>query len=313
MQATIHFMQRKGLPGCRQPVQRRKTMLLSPRAGFPHRPHPAALRRYSLDFSAGPDNLASTTSTSSPTSRTVPRPRASDLLPHQIQQVLRISKGMACSVGQPIADMQARLLMQASHAERATGSMDDGPGKSGSLCFTDVVSLYDPDEEHRQEKIVLTRFSLEGREELHAHNMALSYTLVSDRPWRLVLGGLDLRVLSHERIRCAEIVFPGKCLVQLSLAKGMLHGFDGELAGTCAGLARQRQWGWFGHENRRCDEHTGQGWDANLLATVESARIVVIGDRAIAWNTVRQWQQTVPVEKTEEALAWEMARMSLPL
>jgi hypothetical protein len=220
---------------------------------------------------------------------------------------------MACSVGQPIADMQARLLMQASHAERATGSMDDGPGKSGSLCFADVVSLYDPDEEHRQEKIVLTRFSLEGREELHAHNMALSYTLVSDRPWRLVLGGLDLRVLSHERIRCAEIVFPGKCLVQLSLAKGMLHGFDGELAGTCAGLARQRQWGWFGHENRRCDEHTGQGWDANLLATVESARIVVIGDRAIAWNTVRQWQQTVPVEKTEEALAWEMARMSLPL
>jgi hypothetical protein len=313
MQATIHVMQRRSLTGCRQPVQRRKTMSLSPRASFPHRPHPAAVRRYSLDFSAGPDNVVSTASTGSTASRTVPCPRASDLLPHQIQQVLRLSKGMACTVGQPVADMQARLLMQASHDERATGSMDEAPGKAGSLCFADVVSLYDPDEEHRQEKMVLTRFSLQGREELHAHNMALSYTLVSDRQWRLVLGGPDLRVLGHERIRCAEIIFPGKCLVQLSLTKGMLHGFDGELAGTCTGLARQRQWGWFGHENRRCDEPTGQGWDPNLLATVESARVVVIGDRAIAWNTVRQWQQTVPVEKTEEALAWEMARMSLPL
>ena len=161
--------------------------------------------------------------------------------------------------------------------------------------------------------MVIARFSLDGRQELHGRNMALSYTLISDRPWRLVLGGPDLRVLGHERIRCAEIVFPGKCLVQLSLAKGMLHGFDGELAGTCAGLPRQRQWGWFGHENRRCDEPAGPGWDANLLATVEPARIVLIGDRAIPWNTLTQWQKTVPVEKTEEALAWELARLSLPL
>jgi hypothetical protein len=160
--------------------------------------------------------------------------------------------------------------------------------------------------------IGITRFSLQGREAVHARNMALNYTLVSDRPWRLVLGGLDPGVLSHERIRCAEVVFPGKCLVQLSLAKGMLHGFDGELAGTCAGLARQRYWGWFGHENRRCDEPGEQGWDANLLTTVEPARIAVIGDRAIAWSTLRQWQKTVPLEKTEEALAWEIARMSMP-
>jgi hypothetical protein len=324
MQATIHSMQRIGRPACRQPVQRRKAMLHSPRASVLPRPQPVAQRRYSLDFSSGPGKVADAVNTSdtgsadsmaSGITRTSPRPhpRASDLMPHQVQQLLMVSKGMACRVGQPVADIQAQLLMQASHGEPVAGPASHAPGNRGSARFADVVSLYDPDEEHGQEKLWLTRLSLQGREAVHARNMALNYTLISDRPWRLVLGGLDLRVISHERIRCAEIVFPGKCLVQISLAKGMLHGFDGELAGTCAGLARQRYWGWFGHENRRCDEPGEQGWDANLLATVEPERIAVIGDRAIAWSTLRQWQWTVPLEKTEEALAWEIARMSLPL
>lgn len=325
MQAIIHSVQRIGRTACHQPVQRRKAMLPSPRTGASPGLHPVVQRRYSLDFSSGPDkaadtgntamnaNTGNTASLASATIRTRPRPRASDLLPHQIQQVLLASKGMACRVGQPVADIQAQLLMQASHDEPVAGPAHPGPGKSGSARFANVVSLYDPDEEHRQEKLWLTRLSLQGRQAVHARNMALNYTLISDRPWRLVLGGLDLRVINHERIRCAEIVFPGKCLVQLSLAKGMLHGFNGELAGTCAGLARQRYWGWFGHEDRRCDEPGEQGWDANLLTTVEPARIAVIGGRALAWSTVREWQQTVPLEKTKDALAWELARMSMPL
>lgn len=324
MQATIHSMQRLGRTTCYQPVQRRKAMLPSPRTSVSPGPHPIVQRSYSLDFSSGPDKAADTgdTATTANTGngaslasaaiRTRPRPRASDLLPHQIQQVLLVSKGMACRVGQPVADMQAQLLMQASHDEPVAGPANLAPGNPDSARFANVVSLYDPDEEHRQEKLWLTRLSLHGREAVHARNMALNYTLISDQPWRLVLGGLDLRVINRERIRCAEIVFPGKCLVQLSLAKGMLHGFDGELAGTCAGLARQRYWGWFGHENRRCDEPGAQGWDANLLTTVEPARIAVIGDRAIAWSTLNEWQRIVPLEKTEEALAWELARMSMP-
>ena len=319
MQAIVHSMERLGRPVRCQPVQHRKAMLLFPRTGFPARWNPAALRRYSLDFSSGPDkangasNMANTGSIADPAVRTGPRPRASDLLPHQVQQVLLVSKGMACSVGQPVAELQAQLLMQASHDDPVAGSAILAPGKPGSSRFANAVSLYDPDGEHRQEKLWLTRLSLRGREAVHARDMALNYTLISDRPWRLLLGGLDLRVIRQERIRCAEIVFPGRCLVQLSLAKGMLHGFDGELAGTCAGLARQRYWGWFGHENRRCDEPGEQGWDANLLTTVEPDRIALIGERAIAWSTLRQWQQTVPLEKTEEALAWEIARMSMPL
>jgi hypothetical protein len=322
MQATIHSLQRIGRPAFHQAVQRCKPMLLSPRTSFPLRPQAVAQRRYSLDFSSGPDKVADTVDTTNEGSagsmasgaiRSSPRPRASDLLPHQIQQVLMVSKGVACRVGQPVADIQAQLLMQASHDEPVAGPANLAPAKPGTSRFANVVSLYDPDEEHRQEKLWLTRFSLQGREAVHARSMALNYTLISDRPWRLLLGGLDLRVISHERIRCAEIVFPGKCMVQLSLAKGMLHGFDGELAGTCAGLARQRYWGWFGHENRRCDEPGEQGWDANLLTTVEPERIAVIGERAIAWSTLTQWQRTVPLEKTEEALAWEIARMSMPL
>jgi hypothetical protein len=330
MQATIHSMQRIGRPACRAPAQSRKGMLPLPRTSVPLRPHPVVRRCYSLDFSSGPDkpadtgnmvttpNTANTGNTASAAGaagaavRTGPGPRASDLLPHQVQQLLMVSKGMACRVGQPVADIQAQLLMQASHEEPVAGPASLAPGNRGSARFADVVSPYDPDEEHRQEKLWLTRFSLQGREAVHARNMALNYTLISDRPWRLVLGGLDLRVISQERVRCAEIVFPGKCLVQLSLAKGMLHGFDGELAGTCAGLARQRYWGWFGHENRRCDEPSEQGWDANLLTTLEPARIAVIGDRAIAWSTLSEWQRTVPLEKTEEAAAWELARMSMP-
>ncbi|MFS0756404.1 hypothetical protein ABC383_17120 [Noviherbaspirillum sp. 1P10PC] len=330
MQATIHSMQRIGRPACRAPAQSRKAMLPSPRTSVALGPHPVVRRCYSLDFSSGPDrpggacntvttasagntdNTGNTAGMAGASVRTGPRPRASDLMPHQIQQLLMVSKGMACRVGQPVADIQAQLLMQASHDEPVAGPASLAPGKPGSARFADVVSLYDPDEEHRQEKLWLTRFFVQGREAVHARNMALNYTLISDRPWRLVLGGPDLGVISQERIRCAEIAFPGKCLVQLSLAKGMLHGFDGELAGTCAGLARQRYWGWFGHENRRCDEPGEHGWDANLLATIEPVRIAVIGDRAVAWSTLSQWQRTVPLEKTAEAAAWELARMSMP-
>lgn len=316
MQAIIHSVQRISRTACRQPVQPRRAMLVSPRTRVPMRPHPATLRCYSLDFSGGLDKATGandTATTGSAASRAGPRPRAGDLLPHQVQQVLLVSKGMACGVGQPVTGIQAQSLMQASHDEPAAGMASLAPGKRGSARFARVVSLYDPDEEHSCERLWLTRFSLHGREEVHARGMALNYTLISDRPWRLMLAGTDLRATSHERVRCAEIVFPGKCLVQLSLAKGMLHGFDGEVAGTCAGLARQRSWGWFGHENRRCDETGEAGWDANLLATVEPARVAVIGGRAIAWSRLKQWQQTVAVEKTEEALAWEIARMSMPL
>lgn len=325
MLSTIHCLQRISRLA---PTQGRNTMLLAPRTSTAPKPHPTTHRCYSLDFSHGPrqpadpgsapgtsgaDHKSNAAGTTGAPVRTGPLPRASDLLPHQIQQLLMVSKGMACRVGQPVADIQAQLLMQAGHGESVAGPASPAPGQPGGARFVDVVSLYDPDEEHRQEKLLLARFSLQGRGAVHARNMALNYTLISDRPWRLVLGGLDLRVAGQERIRCAEIVFPGKCLVQISLAKGMLHGFDGELAGTCAGLARQRYWGWFGHENRRCDESGEQGWDANLLATLEPARIKVIGDRAIAWNTLGEWQRTVPFEKTEEALAWELARMSMPV
>jgi hypothetical protein len=159
MQATIHSLQRIGRPNGCQPVQRRKAMLLSPRTGVLPRPHPVVRRHYSLDFGSGPDKVADTVNTAgtggtgkmaSGAMRT--GPRASDLLPHQIQQVLRVSKGMACHVGQPAADMQAQLLIQASHDEAAACPANLAPGDSGSARFAKVVSLYDPDEEHRQEK-----------------------------------------------------------------------------------------------------------------------------------------------------------------
>lgn len=132
MQATLHSLQRIGRPACHAPAQRYKAMLLSPRTSVPPMPHPMVQRRYSLDFSGGPDKAADTVNTADAgnaggmgstgdkaggTVQTNPRPRASDLLPHQIQQVLLVSKGMACSVGQPLADIQAQLLMQASHDE----------------------------------------------------------------------------------------------------------------------------------------------------------------------------------------------------
>lgn len=303
MQATIHSLQRGSLHGCHRPSPRRKAMPLFPRAACPRTPHPMALRRYSLGAD-GPSTGA--------TGQAAAQRRASELLPHQIQQVLRACKGMACTAGQPMTGTQAQLLMQATQQQLAGGASDQAPEQASGLRFAHVAPLYDPDEEHRAEKILVTQFSLEGRQALHARGMALCYTLVSDQPWRLLLGGADLKVIRQERIQCAEIVFPGNCLVQLSLAKGMLHGFDGRLAGACAGLARQRSWGWFGHENRRCDEPADQGWHAGLLGVIETARITVIADRAIPWHTVRQWQDTVPLEKTEDAIAWEIARMSMP-
>lgn len=303
MQATMHSLQRTSLYGCQRPSPRRRAMPLSPRAACPRTPYPMALRRYSLSVDA-PSTGA--------TGQAAAERRASELLPHQIQQVLIACKGMACTAGRPMTATQAQLLMQATQQQLADSASDPAPEQASGLRFAHVAALYDPDEEHRAEKTLVTQFSLEGRQTLHARGMALCYTVISDQPWRLLLGGADLSVIRQERIRCADIVFPGNCLVQLSLARGMLHGFEGKLAGACAGLVRQRSWGWFGHENRRCDEPAEQGWHAGLLVAVEPVRIMVIADRAIPWQAVRQWQDTVPIEKTEDAIAWEIARMSMP-
>lgn len=293
MQASIPSLQRirRSIHGL---AQRRKTMPFHPRAAGRQQLHSPALRRYGACLDSG---------------SVAPCPRASDLLPHQVQQVLIACKGMACSEGKPVDGSQAPLMVLAMQGQAGDGA--SAPAQGDGLRFTQVTPPYDPDREHIGDKRLMARFSLDGRQQLHARGMALCYTVASDRPWRLLLAGADLGVTRHERIVCADILFPANCVVQLSLPKGMLHGFDGKLAGTCAGLASQRAWGWFGHENRRCDD-AGEDWNAGLMITIEPARTAPIAGRTIPWSTVRHWQATVPVEKTDDAIAWELARMSMP-
>lgn len=309
MQATLfHSARRIGHGGCiRQctpplPQKPQNSLPLLQRAsGRPG--HPVPLRRYCSNGAGIPAKQPD--AGPPPACR-----RASDFLPEQLQRMLIVCKGLGMSVAPASAGMRADFLAQAADAAASTQAPGDCHVQPG-LRLLPMASLYDPAQEHSAERIICSRLWLDGRQALHARNMALCYTLVSEQPWHLQLGGADLGVAGQEHLWCAELVFPANSLVHLNLAKGMLHGFEGKLGGTCVGFARQRPWGWFGHESRRCDE-PAHGWDAGLLAVVDPARIRLIGGRAVPYGTVQHWQHTVALQKTADQIAWEIAITMLP-
>ena len=303
MQATIQTIHRLHHAGQRRPPARTRAASPHPRAARQQAgpPAPRLYSRFAADVGPkGPDAGA----------RGV---RAGGFLPEQVQQVLIASKGLGFSVADVPAGMHGAQLEAMAGLVLAAQAQDSQGGHAGGLRFERLAPPYDPDEQYRAGRLVSTRFMLDGRQELHARNLALAYTVLSAQPWRLLVAGADLHVLRSQRIGCAEIVFPAHCLVHLNLAKGMLHGFDGRLAGICTGLARQRHWGWFGHENRRCDEAVTQGWEGTLLATVDPAQVRLAPDRPVPFALVQHWQHSVPIEKTPDAIAWEIARTTLPM
>lgn len=217
----------------------------------------------------------------------------SGVLPAQIQQVLRRSAGAGVSMVQlPAGDMRCVVAREAVAQGRASG-----------LRLVPLAPIFDPFRQYQGAQPVAFKLSLQGRQEVHWRTQPLCYTICSDQPWLMLLGGADLVAIEQESLTCAKIAFPANALVQIRLVPGMLHGFEGKLTGVCTAFHRPSLWRW------KSSAPLAQEWPAS--AWVEPGRVRVVADRSIPWELLQHWQGTVATERSPTAIAWEEARLLL--
>jgi hypothetical protein len=221
----------------------------------------------------------------------------------QVQQVLRTCKGIGFSViaapaGQQPDVLKGMVAMFFSSRTAAHAEMNREAGQS----VVPWPSFYDPEVEQRKRRADTFMLSVDGRLEVHSRNVPLSYLILSDQPWSIIVGGADPATSGRARIPCTEISFPANSLVQLNLAKGMLHGFEGRFGAVCTGSTKQTGWSWPWEE-----DSVAQGWAGRQSVEIDPARMQLIGGRAVPWNVVQEWQNKVALEKSPEAIAYEQA------
>jgi hypothetical protein len=229
--------------------------------------------------------------------------------PEQVQQVLRTCKGtgfriIAAPAGQQPDVFKGMVAM--FFGSRMAAHAANNPAVRQSVL--PWPPFYDPDAEHRTRPADTFMLSVDGRLEVHSRNVPLSYLILSDQPWSIIVGGADSDVSGQARIPCTEIGFPAHSLVQLNLAKGVLHGFAGHFGAVCAGSPRQAGWSWPWGEGS-----AAPGWPGPKSVEIDPARMQLVGDRAVPWNVVQEWQNTVALEKSPEAIAYEHARLLSPM
>jgi len=104
-----------------------------------------------------------------------------------------------------------------------------------------------------------------------------------------------------------KISFPANSLVQLSLVKGMLHGFEGRFGVVCIGVAKPAQdWPW-------SESSATPRWAERKPVKVDAEKVQLIGGKEVPWNVIREWQSTMVLEKSPESIAWDLARMHVIL
>lgn len=227
--------------------------------------------------------------------------RDSGFLPDQIQQVLRRCAGAGISVLSAPECKRAAALMSGMPVIRdgapdAKGATQRQAGEPG---VTPVAQPYDPYLEHAGGGPAAAMLTLSQGQPVHFRKLPLCYTLASGKPWRLLLGGVDMAAIERDAIDCASIEFPADTLVQVNLPRGMLHGFEGTLGGVCTAWPRPDGW------RAQPGASSALAWPASTVP--DAAKVRVIADRAIPWQLVRHWQREVPAERSADAFAWQMA------
>lgn len=217
----------------------------------------------------------------------------SGVLPQQIQQVLRRSAGAGMTV-----------------LERAGGDMRgltppepvvDHQGLG--LSLVPIAPTFDPFRLYKGAQPVAFRLSLQGRQEVHWRMLPLCYAIFSEQPWMMLLGGADPAAVEQESLSCVKVAFPAHTLVEIRLVPGMLHGFEGRLAGVCTAFHRPSPWRW------KSSAPLAQEWPVS--AWVEPHKVHVLAGRSIPWELLQHWQRSVPVERSPNAIAWEEAQWML--
>ena len=217
----------------------------------------------------------------------------SGISPLQVQQVLRRSAGAGMTVLERTGvDMRCRKLPEPDAAYRDCG-----------LSLVPIAPTFDPFRQYKGAQPVAFRLSLQGRQEVHWRMLPLCYTLFSAHPWTMLLGGADLAAMEQESISCVRIAFPAHTEVAIRLVPGMLHGFEGRLAGVCTAFHRPGAWRW------NATAPLAQEWPVSTW--VGPDRVQVLAGRSIPWELLQHWQHSVPVKRSPNAIAWETAQWML--
>ncbi len=216
----------------------------------------------------------------------------SGVSPQQIQQVLRRSAGAGVTVLEQAGGIPCFTLPEPVADHQVLG-----------LSLAPIAPTFDPFRQYKGAQPVAFRLSLQGRQEVHWRTLPLCYTICSDQPWTMLLGGAELAAMEQQSISCVKVAFPANNLVEIRLVPGMLHGFEGRLAGICTAFHRPGSWRW------KSTAPLAQEWPVSTW--VGPDRVQVLAGRSISWELLQHWQCSVPVERSPNAIAWEAAQWML--
>jgi hypothetical protein len=139
--------------------------------------------------------------------------------------------------------------------------------------------------------------SFDGDQDPHFHGGPRHLDMWSSKPWTVIVGGSDPKVLHDPKVHFTKIQFPAGH-VSLSFVKGMLHGFSGEGIGAISthwtdaeelAIANKNNGGAAGTKSKELM--------ATLTKFVDKEKIQIIGDQSIPWQAVTALQANVTTEK----------------
>ncbi len=138
--------------------------------------------------------------------------------------------------------------------------------------------------------------SFDGEQDPHFHGGPRHLDMWSSKPWTVIVGGSDAKVLHDPKIHFTKIQFPAGH-VSLSFNKGMLHGFSGEGIGAISTHWTDAE------ELAIANAKAGDATDTKskeLMSTltkfVDKEKVKIIGDQSIPWQSVMALQSSIKKE-----------------
>lgn len=214
----------------------------------------------------------------------------------QITQVLRTTKGVTFRViPMPTGSedvLKATELFIHTYFKSVIQSHPESSALGGEKVLLFNPSL--PDNGKPDSSFLM---SFDGDQDPHFHGGPRHLDMWSSKPWTVIVGGSDPKVLHDPKVQFTKIQFPAGH-VSLSFVKGMLHGFSGEGIGAISthwtdaeelAIANAGNGGAAGTKSKELM--------ATLTKFVDKERIQIIGDQSIPWQAETALQSNVTTEK----------------
>lgn len=214
----------------------------------------------------------------------------------QISQVLRTTKGVTFRVVPLPTESEDVLKATELFIHTYFKSVIQSHPESSALGGEKVL-LFNPSSPDNGKPDSSFLMSFDGDQDPHFHGGPRHLDMWSSKPWTVIVGGSDPKVLHDPKVQFTKIQFPAGH-VSLSFVKGMLHGFSGEGIGAISthwtdaeelAIANAGNGGAAGTKSKELM--------ATLTKFVDKERIQIIGDQSIPWQAVTALQSNVTTEK----------------